>query len=53
MFITIQKQGNVPMLHFRKVLPAFLVPRKLVNLESVPHLPNGKVDMQTLKTYFK
>jgi len=40
-------------LHFRKVLPAFMVPRKLVNLESVPHLPNGKVDMQTLKTYFK
>ena len=40
-------------LHFRKVLPAFMVPRKLVNLASVPHLPNGKVDMQTLKTYFK
>ena len=40
-------------LHFRKVLPAFMVPRKIVNLEAVPHLPNGKVDMQTLKTYFK
>lgn len=39
--------------HFRKVLPAFMVPRKIVNLESIPHLPNGKVDMQTLKTYFK
>ena len=39
--------------HFRKVLPAFMVPRKLVNLDAVPHLPNGKVDMQTLKTYFK
>lgn len=40
-------------IHFRKVLPAFMVPRKLVNLDAVPHLPNGKVDMQTLKTYFK
>ena len=39
--------------HFRKVLPAFMVPRKTVNLDAVPHLPNGKVDMQTLKTYFK
>ena len=39
--------------HFRKVLPAFMVPRKIVNLDAVPHLPNGKVDMQTLKTYFK
>jgi len=39
--------------HFRKVLPAFMVPRKTVNLDAVPHLSNGKVDMQTLKTYFK
>lgn len=39
--------------HFRKVLPAFMVPRKIVALEAVPHLPNGKVDMQTLKSYFK
>ena len=40
-------------IHFRKVLPAFIVPRKIVNLEAIPHLPNGKVDMQTLKGYFK
>lgn len=40
-------------LHFRRVLPAFMVPRKILNLEAIPHLPNGKVDMQTLKTYFK
>lgn len=39
--------------HFRKVLPGFMVPRKIVTLDAVPHLPNGKVDMQTLKTYFK
>ena len=40
-------------LHFRAVMPAFMVPRKLVNLEEMPHLPNGKTDMQTLKGYFK
>ena len=40
-------------LHFRKVLPAFMVPRKLVKLEALPRLPNGKPDMQTMKTHFK
>ena len=39
--------------HFRNVLPAFMVPRKIVNLPAIPKLPNGKLDMQTLKTYFK
>ena len=36
--------------YFRKVLPAFMVPRKLIALEELPRLPNGKLDMQTLKT---
>lgn len=40
-------------LYFRRVMPAFMVPRKLMNLEELPHLPNGKIDMQTLKAYFK
>lgn len=40
-------------LHFRKVLPAFMVPRKIVNLPAMPKLPNGKLDMQTLKMNFK
>lgn len=40
-------------LRFRAVMPAFMVPRKLVNLDELPHLPNGKTDMQTLKGYFK
>ncbi len=40
-------------LYFRKNMPAFMVPRKLVNLDKLPTLPNGKIDMQTLKTYFK
>ena len=39
-------------LHFRAVLPAFMVPRKLIKLEFLPRLPNGKLDMTTLKTYF-
>ncbi|MBR1483753.1 MAG: AMP-binding protein [Ruminococcus sp.] len=40
-------------LNFRKNMPAFMVPRKLVNLDKLPTLPNGKIDMQTLKSYFK
>ena len=40
-------------LYFRSAMPAFMVPRKLVNLDELPHLPNGKTDMQTLKGYFK
>ena len=40
-------------LHFRKVLPAFMVPRKIVQLDPLPKLPNGKLDMQAMKAYFK
>lgn len=40
-------------IYFRKNMPAFMVPRKLVALEKLPALPNGKTDMQTLKGYFK
>ena len=40
-------------LHFRKALPAFMVPRKLIVLDELPKLPNGKMDMQTLESYFK
>ena len=40
-------------LAFRKSLPAFMVPRKIVSLEELPKLPNGKTDMNTLKGYFK
>ncbi len=40
-------------INFRKNMPAFMVPRKLVNLDKLPTLPNGKIDMQTLKSYFK
>ena len=40
-------------LKFRSSMPAFMVPRKLIQLEALPTLPNGKIDMQTLKSYFK
>lgn len=33
----------------RKYLPGFMVPRKIKNLEEIPSLPNGKIDMNTLK----
>ena len=39
--------------YLRGILPGFMVPRKLVALEALPRLANGKTDMQTLKTYFK
>ncbi len=39
--------------HFRAVLPGFMVPRKLVNLEQMPRLANGKTDMQALKAMMK
>ena len=40
-------------LHFRSVLPAFMVPRKLVALPDIPRLPNGKTDMQALRAQMK
>lgn len=40
-------------LHFRKVVPPFMVPRKVIKLNEMPRLPNGKLDMQKLKAYFK
>ena len=39
-------------IHFRSVLPAFMAPRKLIKLDALPKLPNGKLDMQTLKNHF-
>lgn len=37
----------------RKYLPGFMVPRKIKNLEEIPSLPNGKIDMNTLKNLTK
>ena len=36
-------------LELRKTLPDFMVPRKIVNLGSIPLLPNGKIDMKVME----
>ena len=53
LFYTGQATSKEIVLYFRQNMPAFMVPRKLVNLDELPTLPNGKTDMQALKTYFK
>ena len=53
LFYTGEATSKDIVLSFRKNMPAFMVPRKLVNLDKLPTLPNVKIDMQTLKTYFK
>ncbi len=40
-------------LFFRAQMPAFMVPRKVIQLDEMPALPNGKTDMNALKAYFK
>ena len=40
-------------LFFRAQMPAFMVPRKVIQLDELPTLPNGKTDMNALKAYFK
>ena len=40
-------------LRFRADMPAFMVPRKLVALDEMPHLPNGKIAMSELKEMMK
>ena len=53
LFYTGEASSKEIVLHFREVLPGFMSPRKLVQLEKFPTLPNGKTDMQALKSYFK
>ena len=53
MFIIGEAESRDVILHFREVMPPFMVPRKVVKLEEMPRLPNSKVDMQKLKSYFK
>ncbi len=36
-------------LALRKLLPGFMVPRKMICLEEMPKLPNGKIDMKKLE----
>ena len=52
LFYTGQATSKEIVLYFRQNMPAFMVPRKLISLQKLPTLPNGKTDMQTLKSYF-
>ena len=40
-------------IYFRSNLPAFMVPRKLINLDVLPTLPNGKIDILAFRKYIK
>ena len=40
-------------LALRKALPVFMIPRKLFPMTALPKLPNGKLDMATLKGTLK
>ena len=52
LFYTGEATSKEIVIHFRSTLPAFMVPRKLIKLETLPRLPNGKLDMQTMKSMF-
>ena len=53
MFVIGDNEPRDVVLHFRKEMPPFMVPRKVIKLEEMPRLPNSKIDMQELKSYFK
>ncbi|MBR3874443.1 MAG: amino acid adenylation domain-containing protein [Clostridia bacterium] len=52
LFYTGEATSKEIVLHFRAVLPAFMVPRKLIRMDELPRLPNGKLDMQAMKNLF-
>ena len=39
-------------IHLREKLPAYMVPRKIKQIEEIPKLPNGKNDVQELRRNF-
>lgn len=36
----------------RGIIPGFMVPRKMINLESLPKLPNSKIDLKELERMY-
>ena len=36
-------------IELRKQLPGFMIPRKIIKMDALPKLPNGKIDMTTLR----
>lgn len=53
LFYTGSAQKKEITIEMRQTLPGFMVPRKIIALDEIPRLPNGKTDMVTLKSYFK
>ncbi|MBR2305005.1 MAG: amino acid adenylation domain-containing protein [Ruminococcus sp.] len=53
LFYTGTASSKEAAVHFRAILPGFMVPRKLVQLDEMPKLSNGKIDMQSLKSMMK
>lgn len=49
LFYTGAAEKRDVVLKLREVLPGFMVPRKIKNIETMPKLPNGKIDFTTLK----
>ena len=49
LFYTGEASAKEIIVYFRKVLPGFMSPGKVVQLERFPTLPNGKTDMQALR----
>ena len=53
LFYTGDAQPREITVYFRQHLPAFMAPRKFVNLAALPTLPNGKLDIRSLQLYLK
>ena len=49
LFYTGEAAAKSISLTFRADMPNYMVPRKIVNLEEIPKLPNGKINMPELK----
>ncbi len=37
----------------RKVLPGFMIPRKMINMDALPKLPNSKIDLKELERMYR
>lgn len=49
LFYTGETASRDVVLELRQVLPGFMVPRKVKALDTMPKLPNGKIDMNALR----
>lgn len=49
LFYTGEIEKRAMILEIRKILPGFMVPRKVIKLADLPKLASGKIDINTLK----